>query len=174
MMPFSTRVCFDCQWAGQMVPMFVILSVMCMSCDAQNSTANHVVTTEKVLPRIPAVKTQKPTPKPKPKPDPAVSRKVLAAEKVCDVDSDCVLVSAGCCPCSAAGRNEAINTKYRQALQARRTQTCKEILCAQMISQDPSCQATGAKCDKGQCLPHGVPTQGPPAFGVGVEKIKAP
>ena len=71
---------------------------------------------------------------------------------VCKKDSDCVLAPVTCCGCNSAGTREAINNEAAQRRQAKFLRTCGEIMCAQMISQDPSCAATAkAVCLNGKC-----------------------
>lgn len=67
----------------------------------------------------------------------------------CKRASDCVLVPLDCCGCNQGGRQTAIARAKRQehaAAQAR----CKDQMCMQMLSNDPSC-SMAAGCVEGRC-----------------------
>lgn len=86
---------------------------------------------------------------------------VGADEHACTADTDCVLIDEGCCPCSAMGRRTGVRADMARAVAERRGSACAGIMCAQAISNDPSCAATRAVCRGGQCVadtPAGTPS----------------
>ncbi|MGB8294887.1 MAG: hypothetical protein WCG85_05620 [Polyangia bacterium] len=70
---------------------------------------------------------------------------------VCQADSDCVLVPDDCCGCSGGGKQKAIPKKDRASSERARQARCAGTLCAEVMSQDPSCAATSAVCKEGKC-----------------------
>lgn len=76
---------------------------------------------------------------------------VFSYEQRCESDSDCALFQAGCCGCSQGGKAVGINRRFISEAQKRVRQTCSDVFCMQVISQDESCSATRAACVKGQC-----------------------
>ena len=76
---------------------------------------------------------------------------VAGAAAVCKVDSDCVLVAEDCCGCTAGGKQKAISKKDRTSYERDRQARCAEVMCAAVMSQDPSCAATSAACKEGKC-----------------------
>jgi hypothetical protein len=72
----------------------------------------------------------------------------------CTSADECTLVEA-CCGCNAGGRRVAIRQDAVAQYDATREQRCGETMCAQVISNDPSCHAE-AGCENGSCvvLPH--------------------
>ncbi|MFQ6010008.1 MAG: hypothetical protein ACE5J7_02715 [Candidatus Aenigmatarchaeota archaeon] len=68
----------------------------------------------------------------------------------CVSDSDCVKVDAGCCGCTAGGKATAINKNFVEQWDANLTGSCKDIVCAMVMSDDPSCFAE-PKCVQGEC-----------------------
>ncbi len=69
---------------------------------------------------------------------------------VCHEASDCVAVPAGCCDCNNGGRNIAINKKYQQYFMDHLKTKCEGMMCAAVVSDDPSCSAT-PDCVEGLC-----------------------
>ncbi|MBA3540819.1 MAG: hypothetical protein H0T79_14500, partial [Deltaproteobacteria bacterium] len=69
-------------------------------------------------------------------------------------DEDCALVEA-CCGCNAGGRKVGIRADQVAAYDASRGQRCAATMCAQSISEHPSCNAEPV-CRKGHCVaqPH--------------------
>src|SRR5688572_23933439 len=83
-----------------------------------------------------------------------LSQRVSASsdeQKSCKSDDDCVLFAADCCGCNQGGKQSAINKKFAAELNKAKQQSCSTTVCMQMISNDPSCKATGAACLNGSC-----------------------
>ncbi|HEX7837994.1 MAG TPA: hypothetical protein VF469_11055 [Kofleriaceae bacterium] len=73
----------------------------------------------------------------------------------CTTADDCELVDA-CCGCNAGGKRIAIRKDAVAGFEASRAQRCADVMCAQVISTDPSCDAE-AICGSGnrcQVAPH--------------------
>ena len=71
----------------------------------------------------------------------------------CQRDSDCVLLQRNCCSCNASGTRQALNKQAAQARLEKLATECQDTMCAQMISTDPSCEATAkAICLDGKCV----------------------
>jgi hypothetical protein len=68
----------------------------------------------------------------------------------CATDDDCALAPAGCCGCSEGGQNRALSKSALGAWEAARTGRCTEVVCAQGMSDDPTCSAS-ARCVEGTC-----------------------
>ncbi len=77
-----------------------------------------------------------------------------ADRSACTTAGECTLVEA-CCGCNAGGRRVAIRKDAVADYDVTRDQRCHDTTCAQMISQDASCDAE-AGCEGGRCvvLPH--------------------
>jgi hypothetical protein len=73
------------------------------------------------------------------------------AAAVCQANSDCVLVPADCCGCTGGGKQKAVSKKDRAGSEKARRARCAGTLCAEVMSQDPSCAATSAICKEGKC-----------------------
>ena len=73
------------------------------------------------------------------------------AAAVCKADSDCVLVPDDCCGCTGGGKQKALPKKDRAGAERARQARCAGALCAEVMSQDPSCAATSAICKEGKC-----------------------
>lgn len=73
----------------------------------------------------------------------------------CKASDDCDLVEA-CCGCSAGGTKLAIRKDAIAAYEASREQRCGQIMCAQMISNHPSCSAEAICGSRNRCtvVPH--------------------
>jgi hypothetical protein len=73
----------------------------------------------------------------------------------CTTADDCELVDA-CCGCSAGGRKIAIRKDAVAGFESTRAQRCGEVMCAQMISKDPSCDAEAICGSRNRCrvAPH--------------------
>lgn len=97
---------------------------------------------------------------------------VLEEERVCKVDADCTLTTAHCCSCTAGGTQEGVAAEKLPLVLLRRGEVCNDIMCPQMISSHPSCNATEARCEGGVCVPDVDPNAtADPGFGMGVEDI---
>lgn len=85
-------------------------------------------------------------------------------ERRCTSDGECALVSADCCGCEAMGALTGVRTSALAGIKARRVSLCAEVVCAQALSQDPSCAAQRAVCRSNLCIPDitdiPVPTAG--------------
>ena len=82
------------------------------------------------------------------KPGRKAAAAAVAAE--CRADADCVLVTDGCCGCSEGGKQRAIPGKAAATYEKKRKATCKETMCAAVMSDHPSCAAR-AVCKEGTC-----------------------
>ncbi|HEU4731581.1 MAG TPA: hypothetical protein VFT22_26985 [Kofleriaceae bacterium] len=73
----------------------------------------------------------------------------------CASADDCTLVDA-CCGCNAGGKQLAIRKDAVAGFQASREQRCGNVMCAQMISNDPSCDAEAICGSHNRCrvAPH--------------------
>ena len=73
----------------------------------------------------------------------------------CTTIDDCDLVDA-CCGCNAGGRKLAIRKDAIAGFMASREQRCGDVVCAQVISQDPSCDAEAICGSRNRCrvAPH--------------------
>jgi hypothetical protein len=96
---------------------------------------------------------------------------VKAEERSCKVDDDCVLTPYHCCECGANGQKDAVHKEQLPEVIKRRGPVCSEMSCAQVVSTHASCNATGAVCRSGQCVPDVPGGAAPAPSGVGVEKI---
>jgi hypothetical protein len=82
---------------------------------------------------------------------PAHSRPKKAADTAeCHQDTDCVLVTDGCCGCSEGGKQRAVPRKARDGYEKKRQKICKETMCPQLMSEDASCLAR-AVCKEKTC-----------------------
>jgi hypothetical protein len=57
----------------------------------------------------------------------------------CHADTDCVLVTDGCCGCNEGGKQRAVPVKARDAYEKKRKSICKQTMCPQLMSEDQSC-----------------------------------
>jgi hypothetical protein len=73
------------------------------------------------------------------------------AAPTCRTDSDCVLVPADCCGCNKGGKQRAIPRKNKATYQRAQQSRCKDTLCPEVMSQDPSCSARTAVCREQTC-----------------------
>jgi len=73
----------------------------------------------------------------------------------CTTADDCELVDA-CCGCNAGGSKLAIRKDAVAGFAASHAQRCGNAMCAQMISQDPSCDAEPICGSRNRCrvAPH--------------------
>ena len=73
----------------------------------------------------------------------------------CTTSDDCDLVDA-CCGCNAGGRKLAIRKDAVAGFLASREQRCGGVMCAQVISTDPSCDAEAICGSRNRCrvAPH--------------------
>lgn len=73
-----------------------------------------------------------------------------AGSTECKVDADCVAVTDECCPCSQGGKQRAILKKEQAGYEKDRKGRCKDQICTEEMSQDPSCTQR-AVCLAGIC-----------------------
>lgn len=82
---------------------------------------------------------------------------VMTAESAdsCTTADDCELVDA-CCGCNAGGKKIAIRKDAIAGFASTRAQRCGTQVCAQMISQDPSCDGEAICGSRNRCriAPH--------------------
>jgi hypothetical protein len=73
----------------------------------------------------------------------------------CNSGEDCTLVDA-CCGCNAGGQKLALHKNAVAAFEESRPQRCGDVVCAQMISQDPTCDAEAICGNRNRCrvAPH--------------------
>ena len=73
----------------------------------------------------------------------------------CTTADDCDLVDA-CCGCNAGGKRLAIRKDAVTGFMASREQRCGDVVCTQMISTDPSCDAEAICGSRNRCrvAPH--------------------
>jgi hypothetical protein len=65
--------------------------------------------------------------------------KASAEVAECQDDTDCVLVTDGCCGCNEGGKQRVIPRKARDAYEKKRGALCKNTMCPQLMSEHPSC-----------------------------------
>jgi hypothetical protein len=78
-------------------------------------------------------------------------RRRASSTESCRVDSDCALVTDGCCNCNEGGKQRAILSRGRKAYEKRRKSICQQIMCPALMSEDASCVAGHAICKDGGC-----------------------
>ena len=85
---------------------------------------------------------------------------VTPGNGICQTDSDCVLVDAGCCGCSAGGESIAIHKSQREAHNKRLLNQCP---LHQVCPAAYLCNQVGAICRNSQCVttPRKVPVSVP-------------
>lgn len=96
---------------------------------------------------------------------------VREPEQKCVADADCVLTPRFCCGCTANGAMVGVHKDKLQEVLYRRVVACKEYVCPQAMSTDPSCEAKKAACRGGVCVadvPAGATGK---QQGIGVETI---
>jgi hypothetical protein len=81
---------------------------------------------------------------------PAQGKPKKAAPDVaeCHDDTDCVLVSEGCCGCNEGGKQRAVPKKARDGYEKKRQAMCKKTMCPQLMSEDKTCEARAVCKDK--------------------------
>jgi hypothetical protein len=66
----------------------------------------------------------------------------------CHEDTDCVLVTDGCCGCNEGGKQRALPKRAREAYEKKRQAICKKTMCPQLMSEHPTCEARAVCKDK--------------------------
>jgi hypothetical protein len=69
----------------------------------------------------------------------------------CKKPADCEVIPVECCGCNAGGAQMAVPKARVAALKKERAKKCKGTVCAQMMSQDPSCLQVPT-CKDGRCV----------------------
>jgi hypothetical protein len=59
----------------------------------------------------------------------------------CHDDTDCVLVTDGCCGCNEGGKQRAVPKRARDNYEKKRRAICKSTMCPQLMSEDKTCEA---------------------------------
>ena len=95
---------------------------------------------------------------------------VEPTEQTCTRDDECTLTPQHCCTCAAGGQYDAVNQQSLPELMKRRGIICQDYVCPQVMSTHPSCQAKGAVCRDGRCVPD-IPAGAEEPAGIGVEPI---
>jgi hypothetical protein len=72
-----------------------------------------------------------------------------AKSTACSKDADCVLEMEDCCGCTATGKQHAVH-KLDKETEAAHSKRCRDTMCGQAMSTDPSCRKKAA-CVKGVC-----------------------
>jgi hypothetical protein len=70
-----------------------------------------------------------------------------AAGALCKTSADCFVVTADCCDCNHGGSLVAVGKAEHDAAKKRK---CGGVMCAEMMSNDPSCGGH-AECVSGHC-----------------------
>jgi hypothetical protein len=78
------------------------------------------------------------------------AKKAAADTAECHEDTDCVLVTDGCCGCNEGGKQRAIPKKARENYEKKRQGICKKTMCPQLMSEDQSCVGR-AVCKEKTC-----------------------
>jgi hypothetical protein len=71
--------------------------------------------------------------------------------KACANNADCTVVKEDCCGCSQGGKQKAIAKSLVKGFISELDAKCGDMMCIQMISNDPSCKKS-AVCRDGQCV----------------------
>lgn len=71
---------------------------------------------------------------------------------VCSRDEDCALVD-DCCGCAAGGTKHAVRADRVPTLEQQAESECAAAQCTGMASEHRSCDAVGARCAGGRCIP---------------------
>jgi hypothetical protein len=66
----------------------------------------------------------------------------------CHDDTDCVLVTDGCCGCNEGGKQRALPKNARDNYEKKRHAMCKSTMCPQLMSEDKTCEARAVCKDK--------------------------
>lgn len=98
---------------------------------------------------------------------------VVEAEQSCKTDDECVVVPWHCCPCEHGGKLTAVNRTQLPHVIQRRVAVCPEYTCPTVVSDDPTCGATAAKCVKDQCVVD-APAAAPEGAPKGVDVAPIP
>lgn len=80
----------------------------------------------------------------------------------CKTADDCVLERVDCCDCSSGGAQQAVPKTKVKALRAQLKAKCKDMVCAAVVSDHPSCAST-ADCVNGRCVLRKGAAASPPA-----------
>ena len=78
------------------------------------------------------------------------AKKAAADTAECHEDTDCVLVTDGCCGCNEGGKQKAIPKRARDNYEKKRHAICKKTMCPQLMSEHQTCEAR-AVCKEKAC-----------------------
>ena len=96
--------------------------------------------------------------------------RVAQSEAVCEQDADCMVTAQHCCSCNEGGKRVGVNRQFRLKVARRRLGSCDKVMCAQKMSDSPTCKSSVAKCVNKVCV---VDTSGAPAVkGVDIVPIE--
>jgi hypothetical protein len=90
-----------------------------------------------------------------PPPEPSPPAPLTELADSCTTADDCDLVDA-CCGCNAGGKKMAIRKDAVAGFLSTREQRCGDMMCPQVISNDPSCDAEAICGSRNHCrvAPH--------------------
>jgi hypothetical protein len=71
---------------------------------------------------------------------------------VCSSHSDCIKVSDDCCGCGGGGKATSINKDFLSLLNAYHVAECSGIMCATVMSDDPTCVLYEPHCVAQTCV----------------------
>lgn len=77
---------------------------------------------------------------------------VVDGERACKKDDDCTVAPFHCCGCERGGKLVGVARTQVPMIAQRRAALCRDYACPQMVSTDPTCSATKAKCAGGLCV----------------------
>jgi hypothetical protein len=98
-----------------------------------------------------------PTATPTPTPDPSAapaeavyqSTEIPEAQRRCEKDADCVVITTNCCACSSGGEGAVVAAAHAEAL---KKACAADQMCPMMISEHPTCREDlAAGCVQGLC-----------------------
>jgi len=81
--------------------------------------------------------------------DDALKKKAHKAE--CTKDLDCASIKVDCCDCNQGGKRKAVTKSSVETENERLLIDCNDVVCLQMVSEDPSCTKK-AVCRTGRCV----------------------
>ncbi len=83
-------------------------------------------------------------------PAPKAANAATHTKGECKSDGDCLAVPVECCTCLKGGKQEAVSKKEALVLKSAHEKECKGMMCAMIVSPDPTCKEKAA-CVAGQC-----------------------
>lgn len=70
------------------------------------------------------------------------------SEILCEIDSDCVKVQVGCCPCNMGGEEKCVNLEFEQSYFDLREECSATTICAAVFN----CEIESCECVEGVCV----------------------